>query len=213
VGCNIGRNKDSSDAIADYVAGARKLSPLVDYLTVNVSSPNTPGLRMLQERGALTELLTAVKAARAKPVPILVKIAPDLENPGLEDVARAAADTGIDGIIVSNTTVARPADLPRDLAAEAGGLSGPPLFPIATEALRRMYRLVGGRIPLVGTGGIASADDAYVKIRAGASLIQLYTALIFEGPALVKQIKAGLAARLKADGFSTLGEAVGADVR
>src|SRR6202011_4273753 len=127
------------------------------------------------------------KAARAKPVPVLVKIAPDLEDSGLEDIARAVADTGIDGIIVSNTTVARPADLPRDLAAETGGLSGPPLFPIATDALRRMYRIVEGRIPLVGTGGIASADDTYIKIRAGASLIQLYTALIFEGPALVAQ--------------------------
>ena len=213
VGGNIGRNKDSTDAISDYVAGARRLSPLVDYLTVNVSSPNTPGLRMLQERGALTELLSAVKAARAAPVPVLVKIAPDLEDPALEDIARAVADTGVDGVIVSNTTVTRPAGLPRDLAAEAGGLSGRPLFPIATDALRRMYRITAGQVPLVGTGGIGSADDAYVKIRAGASLVQLYTALIFEGPDLVTRIKTGLVARLLADGFSKVADAVGADVR
>lgn len=213
VGGNIGRNKDATDAVADYVEGARRLSPLVDYLTVNVSSPNTPGLRALQGRRALAELLAAVRAARIVPVPVLVKIAPDLEQSGLDDIADAVAETGTDGIIVSNTTITRPPGLPRDLAAEAGGLSGPPLFPLATEMLRRLYKITEGRIPLIGVGGIASADDAYVKIKAGASLIQLYTSLIFEGPGLLRGLKSGLAARLKADGFARLEDAIGAEVR
>ena len=213
IGGNIGKNKDSADAVADYIEGARRLSPLVDYLTVNVSSPNTPGLRALQGRQALTELLAAVKAARQRPVPVLVKIAPDLDDAGIADIVAAVSDTGIDGIIVSNTTIERPAGLPRDLAAETGGLSGRPLFPLATEMLRRVYRATEGRVPLVGVGGIGGADDAYVKIRAGASLVQLYTALIYEGPGLVARIKSGLAARLRADGFKHLDEAVGADMR
>jgi dihydroorotate dehydrogenase len=213
VGGNIGRNKDTTDAVADYVEGARRLSPLVDYLTVNVSSPNTPGLRDLQGRVALTELLAAVKAARAAPVPVLVKIAPDLDDGALEDIATAVADTGADGIIVSNTTITRPSSLPRDLAAEAGGLSGPPLFPLATDMLRKMYRITKGGVPLVGVGGIGNADDAYVKIKAGASLIQLYTSLIFDGPGLLRGLKSGLASRLKADGFARLEDAIGADSR
>jgi dihydroorotate dehydrogenase len=213
IGGNIGRNKDSADAVADYVLGARRLSPLVDYLTVNVSSPNTPGLRALQGRGALTELLGAVKAARQRPIPVLVKIAPDLEMTDLEDIAQAVADTGIDGIIVSNTTIARPEGLPPHIAAETGGLSGAPLFALATETLRRMYRITGGRVPLIGVGGIAGADDAYAKIRAGASLVQLYTALIYEGPRLVGDITRGLAARLRADGFASLDDAIGVDFK
>jgi dihydroorotate dehydrogenase len=213
IGGNIGKNKDSPDAVADYVTGARRLSPLVDYLTVNVSSPNTPGLRALQSREALTELLAAVKAARVAPAPVLVKIAPDLMQAELEDIALVAADTGIDGIIIGNTTISRPSDLPPRLASETGGLSGKPLFELATEKLRLLYTITEGRIPLVGVGGIGSADDAYIKIRAGAALLQLYTALVYEGPGLVERIKQGLAARLKADGFQTLDEAVGADHR
>jgi dihydroorotate dehydrogenase len=213
VGGNIGKNKDSADAVADYVAGAARLSPLVDYLTVNVSSPNTPGLRALQGRAILTELLSAVQAARRKPVPVLVKIAPDLTDSDLDDVVHAAIDAEIAGIIISNTTIARPADLPGYLAAETGGLSGAPLFASATEMLRKAWRLSGGAIPLVGVGGIASADDAYVKIRAGASLVQLYTALIYQGPGLVAHIKAGLAARLRADGFARLEDAIGTEGR
>jgi dihydroorotate dehydrogenase len=211
VGGNIGKNKDSEDAIADYVTGAARLSPLVDYLTVNVSSPNTPGLRALQSRAVLTDLLSAVQAARQRPVPVLVKIAPDMGDEELEDVVRAAIDTQVAGIIISNTTIARPAGLPKDFAKETGGLSGAPLFGPSTEMLRRAYRIVGPAIPLVGVGGIASAADAYEKIRAGASLVQLYTALVYQGPALVGRIKAGLAARLSADGFSRLEDAVGAD--
>jgi dihydroorotate dehydrogenase len=213
VGGNIGKNKDSADAVADYVTGAARLSPLVDYLAVNVSSPNTPGLRALQGRAILTELLSAVLAARKAPVPVLVKIAPDLTGSDLDDIVQAAVDSRIAGIIVSNTTIDRPAGLPRDLAAETGGLSGAPLFGPSTAILRRVYRLSGGAIPLIGVGGIASADDAYAKIRAGASLVQLYTALVYQGPGLVGRIKSGLAARLRADGFSRLEDAIGADAR
>ena len=213
VGGNIGKNKDATDAVADYATGAARLSPLVDYLTVNVSSPNTPGLRALQSGAALTELLSAVQDARQVPVPVLVKIAPDLTESELEEIIRAATDTKIAGIIVSNTTIERPAGLQSDLAAEAGGLSGVPLFSPSTEMLRRAYRLAGGSIPLVGVGGISSADDAYVKIRAGASLIQLYTALVYQGPGLISRLKSGLAARLRADGFAKLEDAVGAEAR
>jgi len=213
VGGNIGKNKDSADAVADYVTGAARLSPLVDYLTVNVSSPNTPGLRALQGRAILTELLSAVQAARKLPVPVLVKIAPDLTDSDLDDIVHAAIDSKIAGIIVSNTTIDRPADLPRHLAAETGGLSGMPLFKPSTEILRKVYRLSSGAIPLVGVGGISSADDAYEKIRAGASLVQLYTALVYQGPGLVARIKTGLAAQLRADGFSRLEDAIGTDAR
>jgi dihydroorotate dehydrogenase len=213
VGGNIGRNKDAPDAIADYVTCAKRLSPLVDYLTVNVSSPNTPGLRALQSRAALTEILHAVKDACLRPVPVLVKIAPDLIVAELEDIALAVADSSIDGIIVTNTTLQRPDGLPPDLAAQGGGLSGKPLFSLATDVLRHMYRLTEGRVPLIGAGGISSADDAYTKIRAGASLLQLYTALTYQGPRLIGRIKSGLAERLKADGYARLQDAVGADVR
>lgn len=213
VGGNIGKNKDSADAVADYVTGARRLSPLVDYLAVNVSSPNTPGLRALQGRAMLTELLSAVQEARQVPVPVLVKIAPDLTETDLEDIVLAATDTKIAGIIVSNTTIDRPAGLPPALATETGGLSGAPLFAPSTEMLRRAYRLIGNAMPLVGVGGISSADDAYAKIRAGASLIQLYTALVYQGPGLIGRIKSGLAARLRADGFATLEDAIGTEAR
>jgi dihydroorotate dehydrogenase len=213
IGGNIGRNKESADAVADYVACAARLSPLVDYLTVNVSSPNTPGLRSLQSGGALSEILAAVMAARQRPVPVLVKIAPDLTQAELEDIAGAVVATGLHGVIVSNTTVSRPEGLPPELARQAGGLSGPPLFALATATLRQFYRITGGAIPLIGSGGIATAEDAYAKIRAGASLLQLYTALIYEGPGLIGRLKQGLAARLRADGFTRIGDAVGADVR
>jgi dihydroorotate dehydrogenase len=213
IGGNIGKNKDSTDAVADYVTGAARLSPLVDYLTVNVSSPNTPGLRALQGRAILTELLSSVQSARKVPVPVLVKIAPDLTESDLDDIVHAAVDSKIAGIIVSNTTIDRPADLPPDLAAETGGLSGAPLFKPSTEILRRVYRLSAGAIPLIGVGGISSADDAYAKIRAGASLVQLYTGLVYQGPGLVARIKSGLAARLRADGFARIEDAVGADAR
>jgi dihydroorotate dehydrogenase len=216
VGVNIGRNRDSTDALADYTEGVRRGAAVADYLVVNVSSPNTPGLRDLQARDALEALLRGLVRARAatrRQVPLLVKIAPDLDERERADIATVALASGIDGIIVSNTTVARPAGLRSPYARETGGLSGPPLFGLSTEVLRDMYRLTQGRLPLIGVGGIAGADDAYAKIRAGASLVQLYTALVFAGPALLREIKSGLADRLRRDGFASLGEAVGADHR
>src|SRR6516225_1935745 len=190
LGANLGKNKDSADAAADYVAGARALAPLADYLVVNVSSPNTPGLRALQGREPLATLLAAVRGARGgtRP-PLLLKIAPDLTEADKTDIAEVALAGGVDGLIVSNTTIARPAGLASPAAAEAGGLSGRPLFAPATVVLADMYRLTGGRMPLIGDGGIASAEDAYAKIRAGASLLQVYTGLIYQGPGLVARIK------------------------
>ena len=216
VGVNIGRNRDSADALADYIEGVRRGAAVADYLVVNVSSPNTPGLRDLQAREALEALLRELVAAREATqhsVPLLVKIAPDLGEAERADIAAVALASGIDGIIVSNTTVARPSGLRSPHAREAGGLSGPPLFAPSTEILRDMYRLTHGRLPLIGVGGVAGADDAYAKIRAGASLVQLYTALVFEGPGLLGRIKSGLADRLRRDGFASIGDAVGADHR
>lgn len=218
VGANLGKNKESADAAADYAAGARALAPHVDYLVINVSSPNTPGLRALQGRAPLAELIAAVQAARAVAAPgnppaLLLKIAPDLTEEDKRDIAEVALERALDGLIVSNTTIARPAGLRSRHAGEAGGLSGRPLFAPSTRVLADMYRLTAGRLPLVGVGGIAGGADAYAKIRAGASLVQLYTALIYQGPGLVGRIRRELAARLRADGFATLSAAVGADHR
>jgi dihydroorotate dehydrogenase len=219
VGANLGKNKESADAAADYAAGAARLAPLADYLVINVSSPNTPGLRALQGREPLARLIAAVVAARAaavpqpSPPPLLLKIAPDLTEEDKRDIAAVALEGGVDGLVVSNTTIARPASLRSRHAREAGGLSGKPLFGPSTAVLADMYRLTGGRLPLVGVGGIASGADAYAKIRAGASLVQLYSALVYEGPGLVSRIQRDLAARLRADGFATLADAVGADHR
>ena len=216
VGVNVGRNRDSTDPIADYAEGVRRGVAVADYLVVNVSSPNTPGLRDLQMRAALDALLTQLAAVREKSgrhVPLLVKIAPDLTEQERADIAAVALSSGIDGIIVSNTTVARPPTLRSPQAREAGGLSGPPLFGPSTAALGDMYRLTRGRLPLIGVGGVAGAEDAYAKIRAGASLVQLYTALVFNGPALLGRIKDGLAGLLRRDGFASVADAVGADRR
>lgn len=213
-GVNIGRNRDSPDAVADYVEGVRRMTALADYLVVNVSSPNTPGLRDLQARSVLEDLLRKLLAVRAETghlVPLLVKIAPDLSPEERADIAAVALATGIDGIVVANTTLARPPGLRSPAVGEAGGLSGRPLFAQSTVLLSEIYRLTEGRLPLVGVGGVASADDAYVKIRAGASLVQLYTALVFAGPALLGQIRTGLAELLRRDGFTSVAEAVGAD--
>jgi len=214
VGVNLGRNRDSADAVADYAEGVRRAAPLADYLVVNVSSPNTPGLRDLQARSALETLLQRLIAVRADTgieVPLLVKIAPDLTAEEGADIAAVALAAGIDGIIVANTTIARPTELRSRAAGEAGGLSGSPLFARWTELLVEMYRLTGGRLPLIGVGGVASATDAYAKIRAGASLVQLYTALVFAGPALLGEIKTGLATLLRRDGFASVADAVGTD--
>jgi dihydroorotate dehydrogenase len=216
VGVNLGKNRDSATAAADYAAGAALFAPLADYLVINVSSPNTPGLRALQSRAALGELIAAVgesvHGAAAAP-PVLLKIAPDLTAQDRLDIAREALDGGLAGLIVSNTTTARPATLRSPLAAEAGGLSGRPLFRPSTDLLAEMYRLTGGSLPLVGVGGVFSGVDAYAKIRAGASLVQLYTALVYEGPQVVRRIKAELARCLRRDGFARVADAVGADHR
>ncbi|HEY3910145.1 MAG TPA: quinone-dependent dihydroorotate dehydrogenase [Stellaceae bacterium] len=212
VGANLGKNRDSADAVADYAEGIRRMAGLADYLVVNISSPNTPGLRDLQARTALDALLRRLIEARgrtASRTPLLLKIAPDLSAAECSDIAEVALETGIDGLIVANTTTRRPSGLVSRHAGESGGLSGRPLFTQSTAVLADIYRLTQGRLPLVGVGGIAGAADAYAKIRAGASLVQLYTALVFDGPALVGRIKEGLVDFLRRDGFASVGAAIG----
>ncbi len=213
VGANIGANKDSADRIADYLTCFERLAGLADYFTINVSSPNTPGLRGLQDRDMLQKLLEKLLTARARKqshVPLLLKIAPDLDEQALRDIAEVALDSGIDGMIISNTTLAREG-LHSPNRHEQGGLSGRPLFAPSTRMLRDVYRLTGGKLPLVGVGGVATGADAYAKIRAGASLVQLYTALVLAGPALAVNILYELASLLAKDGFATVGGAVGID--
>ena len=212
VGVNIGANKDAEDRIADYEAGIRTFEDLASYFTVNISSPNTPGLRALQGREELETLLTRVLKARTSRVPILLKIAPDLTAADRADIAAVALDLKLDGLIVSNTTIEREGLVTGPYAREAGGLSGKPLFPLSTQVLADMYRLTGGKVPIIGVGGISSGADAYAKIRNGASLIQLYSALTYEGPALVTRIKRELVEALKRDGFARISDAVGVDV-
>ena len=209
IGVNIGANKDSPDRVGDYVAGVQAMSAVADYLTVNISSPNTPGLRALQDQGALDTLLSAIAGARRKRgPPIFLKVAPDLENGDPERIVKSAIDNGIDAIIVSNTTISRP-PLKSRHKGEQGGLSGEPLKALALDALRRFRSASGGSIPLVGCGGIATAEDAWERIRAGASLVQLYTAMIYYGPHIARDIARGLAHKLEREGFSTIAEAVG----
>jgi dihydroorotate dehydrogenase len=215
VGANLGINRDAADPQTDYEAGLRGLYALVDYVTVNVSSPNTPGLRALQGRDALRALLGRLLAVRAelaaggRPKPLLVKIAPDLSAAEEEALVAVVLEQGADGLIVSNTTLARPATLQSRHREETGGLSGRPLLAPSTAQLRRLYRLTGGRLPLIGVGGIASGQDAYDKIKAGASLLQLYTALVYQGPGLVARILGELDALLARDGHARLRDAIG----
>ncbi|MDR6769780.1 quinone-dependent dihydroorotate dehydrogenase [Azospirillum sp. BE72] len=218
VGANLGKNKDTVDAADDYVIGVRRLASLVDYLVVNVSSPNTPGLRALQGRDPLRALLERVLEARAacgltRNPPLLLKIAPDLTVEDKSDIAAVALESGIDGLIVSNTTISRPDGIPAAMRSEAGGLSGAPLFEPSTSVLREIYALTGGKLPIVGVGGVATGEDAYAKIRAGASLVQLYSAMVYAGPAVVHRIRRELAELLRRDGFRSVAEAVGADLR
>ena len=209
LGVNIGANKDSDDRIADYVEGVKAMNGVADYLTVNISSPNTPGLRNLQAGGELVELLYAVREARpADGPPVFLKVAPDLETGDHERIVRAAIDSGIDALIVSNTTVSRP-PLKSAHRGEAGGLSGRPLKALALEQLRIFRAASGGAVPLIAAGGIENGDDAWDRIVAGASLVQLYSALVYEGPGLAKRIAAGLAKRLDRAGMSSIAEAVG----
>ena len=209
IGVNIGANKDTSDRIADYVAGVRAMASVARYLAINISSPNTPGLRGLQDEGALEDLLSAVREARpANGPPIFLKVAPDLADGDPGRIVRAAIDHGIDGLIVANTTVSRP-PLRSRYASESGGLSGEPLKPLALDTLRKFRKASGGELPLIGVGGIATADDAWERIRAGASLVQLYTAMVYEGPGIALKIALGLARKIQREGFASIAEVVG----
>jgi dihydroorotate dehydrogenase len=208
VGVNIGANKDSTDRIGDYALGAARFAALASYLTVNVSSPNTPGLRNLQSRASLSELLSRVRAARdealtgtTKRAPILLKIAPDLAEAELAEIAEEVTAIGIEGVVVSNTTLSRDG-LSEAAAAEAGGLSGRPLFPRSTAVLARMRRLLGQHVAIIGVGGVDSAEAAVEKIRAGADLVQLYTGMIYEGPGIAGRILRGLSAQADREGLT-----------
>jgi dihydroorotate dehydrogenase len=215
VGVNIGANKDSADRIADYAIMARKMAPFSSYLCVNVSSPNTPGLRALQDEGALTALIEAVIAARDEaapdsPPPVFLKVAPDLEPADIDAIARIGIDKRLGALVVSNTTISRPA-LRSHHAGEIGGLSGAPLRTLALERLRDFRKATGGALPLVGVGGIATAEHAWERIRAGASLVQLYSAMVYEGPGLGARIVKGLEGLMRRDGFASIAEAVGSE--
>jgi len=214
VGANIGASKDSEDRIGDYVTGLKRLWGLADWFTLNISSPNTPGLRALQTRAALEELLGRAAETRdtllaTGAVPLFLKVAPDLDDAEIEAIVETVLAFGISGIIVANTTISRPG-LRSPLSGETGGLSGAPLRDLAQSVLGRFSDAAAGRLPLIGVGGIASGADAYVRIRAGASAVQLYSALVYAGPGLAVRLGRDLAARLRADGFRTLTEAVGA---
>jgi dihydroorotate dehydrogenase len=214
VGANLGANKDSADRIGDYVTGLNRLWRLADYFTINISSPNTPGLRALQGRAALDELLGRLNAARMRLTaadrrrPVFLKVAPDLEPDEPPTIVDACLAHGVDGLIVSNTTLARPVSLRSPFREEAGGLSGAPLREPATRKLREFAEAAAGRLVLIGAGGVASGDDAFAKLRAGASAVQLYSALVYGGPGLVVRLKRQLAARLRAEGFASAAQAV-----
>jgi dihydroorotate dehydrogenase len=211
VGINVGANKDSLDRIADYAKMTATMAPHASYLTVNISSPNTPGLRALQDESALGALLDAVMEARGEAgPPVFLKVAPDLEPSDIDAISRLAIDRKLGALIVGNTTISRP-PLRSEHAGEAGGLSGQPLKPLALQRLRDFRRATGGELPLVGVGGIATAQDAWERIRAGASLVQLYSAMIYAGPGIAKTIVRGLKALMRRDGFASIAEAVGSE--
>ncbi len=217
VGINIGANKDSEDRAEDYVTGLKRFAGMADYFTINISSPNTPGLRDLQTRDALADLIKRLVEERAKiaavrPTPMMLKIAPDLTPEEIADITAVVLEHGVDGMIVSNTTTSRPDSLQSPLKEETGGLSGAPLKTLALGTLKTVYAHTRGHIPLIGVGGISSGADAYARIRAGADVVQLYSALVYEGPGLVRRIKDDLAALLRVDGFTAISDAVGADL-
>jgi dihydroorotate dehydrogenase len=210
IGVNVGANKDSADWVADYVAGVQAMSQAARYVTVNISSPNTPGLRGLQDQGALDALLDAVGGARSDK-PVFLKVSPDLGDGDHDRIVRAAIDHGIDAIIIGNTTVSRPDSLRSKFKQETGGLSGAPLKPLALDGLRKFRQASGGEIVLIAAGGIGTAEDAWERIRAGASLVQLYSAMVYEGPGIARRMAKGLAALLRRDGFANIAEAVGTE--
>ncbi len=217
VGANLGANKNSKNRVEDYAIGLKSLWGLSDYFTINISSPNTPGLRDLQNENAMEELLGRVSEVRAQlagdrpSYPIFLKVAPDLGLGEIERIVEQSRSYGINAIIVSNTTVARPSSLKSKYKIEKGGLSGQPLFDLSTEILRQFYAAAKGKIDLIGVGGVSNGLQAYEKIRAGASAVQIYSALVYEGPGLVNAINTDLLLRLKADGFKSIAEAVGKD--
>jgi dihydroorotate dehydrogenase len=215
VGVNLAKNTSSTDATADFCEGVRRLGPICDFVVINVSCPNVAWTAQFKNSGGgLKDLIMAAKQERdrsAKGTPLLIKVGPDMSPEARNDMAKVILETGVDGVVVTNTSSLRPDSLQSEHAGEPGGLSGAPIKDAALETLRDMYRLTGGKVPLVGVGGIASAQDAYDRIRAGASLLELYTALVYQGPSLVGEINEGIAELLKRDGFATVAEAVGVD--
>lgn len=210
LGANVGINKEAADPDRDYPALIAAVAPHVDYAVINVSSPNTPGLRDLQTEERLSTILRAVAAVPNRP-PVLVKIAPDLADERVATIVETCVAEGVQGLIVGNTTTSRPPGLQSPDASEAGGLSGPPLFSLSTRVLARAYQFANGRLVLIGVGGVSSGADALIKIRAGASLVQLYTAFAYNGPALIRRIKRELAAALRDAGFARIQGAIGSD--
>ncbi len=217
VGVNIGMNKEQTDPAHDYCLLLRALCSYGDYFTINISSPNTPGLRNLQDRENLLPLLTRIKEEREKSCnknflpPLLVKLAPDLNEKQQEEIAQTIIEAQIDGLILTNTTLERPDFLPEKFRSEMGGLSGQPLTKKSTDIIRNFYALTKGKIPIIGAGGISSGQDAYDKIKAGASLVQLYSALVYHGPEIANQINTDLLKYLESDGLSSIKDAVGLD--
>lgn len=219
IGINIGMNKTQTDPARDYCALMTRLGGMADYVTINVSSPNTPGLRDLQKRGPLLDLLGRVDEARRQMCedegrsspPVFLKLAPDLSQAQQEELAQTAMDAPIEGVILGNTTLDRPETLPADFRAQAGGLSGAPLVQKSTDLVRNFYRLTGGTLPIIGVGGVASGADAYAKIRAGASAVQLYSSMVFAGPWQAYYVARGLLQCMKADGIARVADAVGLD--
>ena len=214
LGVNLGKNKTSEDEIGDYTTGIRELGPFADYLVINVSSPNTPGLRSLQQREPLTNLLASTLQARdnyAPHAPLFVKLAPDLSLEEMKDVAHVVMETGVDGMIISNTTNARPEALVSKHKHEVGGLSGDPIKYRSTECIRTMYKLTKGKVPIIGVGGVGSGRDAYDKLKAGASLVEIYSMMVYEGPGVVSRIRKELADIILENGYKSVEDVVGAD--
>ena len=208
VGINVGMNKDQTNPASDYTALIQRFGGAADYITINISSPNTPGLRDLQRREPLTELLNAIKAVSGD-TPVFLKLAPDLTKEQCEELAQTVMDCGVDGLILTNTTLDRPDHLSEAFRNEKGGLSGAPLTVKSTSMIAAFYKLTEGKLPIIGAGGVSSGADAYAKITAGASLIQLYSALVFHGPALVNRINRELITLLEHNGFASIKDAVG----
>lgn len=216
VGVNFGKNKDTEEALDDYVAGINRLAKFADYIVVNVSSPNTPGLRALQGKAPLASLMSGVREALddlalTSAPPLLLKVAPDLTDEDKQDIADVVLEQKIDGLIATNTTIERPESLQGSHKSQTGGLSGLPLFEPSTRVLSDFYKLTAGKVPLIGVGGVGNAHQAYAKIRAGASLVQLYSAMVYEGPGIARDIKRGLVELMVADGFECISDAIGAD--